>query len=105
MAVRAKDMAQAVHHELDAQQERDHGQHERRGPEVAAQAPVQHARGDETSGRQRIVQALHAGEPGPVVGGCRVDGGVPVGSERPGAHEHGARPGACLAREVDPVTH
>ncbi len=105
LPVRAEHPAQTVDHELDAQQERDHGQRERRGPEVAAQPPVQHARGDEATRRPRIVQALHAGEPGPVVGGCRVHGGVAVGSERPGAHEHGARPGARLAREVDPVAH
>ena len=40
---RAEDAAEAVDHELDAQQERDHGQRQWRRPEVAAQPAVEHA--------------------------------------------------------------
>ena len=85
------------------------GQRERRRPEVAAQPPVQHARGDEATRQPRIVQALHAGQPGPVVGGRGVHRGVAVGPQRAGAHEHRARarrrsrrPGRSPSRTVTP---
>ena len=102
---RTEDPAEPVDHELDAQQERDHGQRQRRRPEVAAQPPVQDARGDEAARRPRIVQTVHPGQPGPVVGGRDVKGGFAVGAQRAGAHEDGPGAGAGLAREVHRVAH
>ncbi len=102
---RAEDAAEAVDDELDAQQERDHGQRQWRGPEVAAQAAVEHARGDEAARQSRIVETLHAGQPGPVVGGRGIHGRIAVGTQRAGSHQHGARARTRFAVEVDAVAH
>ena len=103
LAGRAEHPAQTVDHELDAQQQRDHGQRERRRPEVAAQPPVQHARGDEPARQPRVVQALHAGQPRPVLGRCGVGRPAAGRPEGAGAHQHRPRAGSGLTREVDPV--
>jgi hypothetical protein len=102
---RAEHAAEAVNHELDAQEEGDHGKGERRSPEVAAQPPVEHARGDEAARQSRVVQALHPGQPGPVGGGHGVNGRIPVGPQRARTHEHGACAGSRLAQQVDAVAH
>ena len=86
----AEDAAEAVDHEVDAQQQRDGGQHQRRRPEVAAQPAVEQPGGDEAARQPRVVEALHAGQPGTLVGGRGVDRRVGVGSHGPGADEHGA---------------
>ena len=105
LARRAEDPAEAVDHEVDTQQQRDGGQDERRRPQVAPQPAVQQPRRDEAPRRAWVVEPLHADQPGTVVGGRGVDRRVGVGSHRAGAHEHGACPGAGLAREVDRVAH
>ena len=100
---RPEDAPEAVDDELDAQQQRDGGEHERRCPEIAAQPAVEQARGDEAARQARVVEPIHAGQPGPVVAGRGVHRGVGVRPERPGPHEHRAGAGAGLAGQVDRV--
>ena len=97
----AEDPSEAVDHELDAQQQRDGRQHQRRRPEIAAQPAVEQPGGDEAARQPRVVEALHAREPGTVVARRRVDRRVGVRSHDAGADQHGAGPGAGLAGEVD----
>ena len=105
LARRAEDAPEPVDDELEPQQERDDGQHERRRPEVATQSPVEHTGRDESACQHRIVEAVDAGEPGPIVGRCGLDRGIAVRAQRAGADEHSPRARSRLAREVDPVAH
>ena len=105
LAGRTEDPAEAVDDELDAQQERDHGQRQRRGPEVAAQPPVQDARGDEAPRQPRVVQALHARSARAGRRWARRQWGVAVGPERAGADEHGAVPAPVSHARSTAVAH
>ena len=102
---RAEDAAERVDHEVDAQQERDRGEQQGGGPQVAAQPAVEQARGDEAPRQPRVVEALHARQPGSVLGRRGVDGRAGVSVHGAGPHQH--RPGARprLAGEVDRIAH
>ena len=109
LAGRAEDAAESVDHEVDAQQQGDGGQHQRRRPEVAAQPAVEQARGHEPARQPGVVEALHAGEPGTLVGRRGVDGRVGVGPHGAGTNQHGAgcprpsrRRGRSQSRTVTP---
>ena len=64
-----------------------------RRPQIAAQAPVEQPRGDETPGQAGIVEALHPGQPRPILTRRGIDGRV-------GVRTQGARcgPGRCAPR-------
>ena len=98
-------MPQAVDDELDPQQERDGGQHEGRGPQVAAESPVEEARGDEAAGQARVVEPLQADQPGPVFGATLVEGWVGAGSQCAGAHQHRADARPRFADQVHRGVH
>ena len=53
-------MPEPVDDEFDPQQQRDGGEHEGRGPQVAAEPAVEQARGDEAPGQPRVVEPLDA---------------------------------------------
>ena len=105
LAGRAEDAAETVDHEVDAQQQRDSGQHQRRRPEVAPQPAVEQARGDEPACQPGIVEALHAREPRTLVGRRGVDGRVGIGPQGAGANQDRAGARARLAGEVDRSAH
>ena len=103
LARRAEDATEAVDDELDAQQQRDGGQHQGRRPQVAAQAPVEQSRRHEATGQQGIVEALHAGQPGPVLRGRGVHRRVGVGPQRPGPDQDSPGAGPGFAVQVHAV--
>ena len=80
---RVEHVTEPVHHELQSQEERQRGQDERGGPEIASQAPVEQPRGDETPGQAGIVEALHAGQPRSVFARRGIGGRVGVGTGVP----------------------
>ncbi len=96
-----EDVTEPVNDEVEPKQERERGQHQRRRPQVAPQATVEQARGDEAAGQPGIVEALHPDQPRAIVARRGVDGRVGVGAEGPGADQHGALAGARHAVEVD----
>ncbi len=101
----AEDVPQAVDDELDPQQERNGGQHEGWGPQVATEPAVEEARGDETAGQARVIEPFQADQPGPVLGATLVEGWVGAGTQRAGAHEHGPDPRPRLADQVHCGVH
>ena len=100
-----EDVSQAVDDELDPQQERDGGQHEGRGPQVATEPAVEEARRDEAAGQARVVEPFQADQPGPVFGATLVEGWVGAGPQRAGAHEHRADPRPRFADQVHRGVH
>ena len=53
----------------------------------------------------RVVEPLHADQPGPVLGAASRDVGWRSGRSVPGAHQHVRVPGPGLAVQVDGVVH
>ena len=93
-------MPEPVHHELEPQEERQPGQHERGRPEVAPQPPVEQAGGDEAPGQTGIVESLHSRQPRTVLTRRGIGGRVGVGTGGPGTDQDGALSGSGHAMQV-----
>ena len=97
----AEDVTEPVNDEFEPQEERQRGQDQRRRPQIAPQATVEQAGGDEAPGQAGIVQPLHPGQPRAIVARRGVDGGVGVRAGGAGADQDGALAGAGHAVQVD----
>jgi hypothetical protein len=100
-----EDMPEAVDDELDPQQERNGGQHEGRGPQVATEPAVEEARGHEAAGQARVIEPFQADQPGPVFGAVLVEGWVGARAQRAGPDEHRTDPRPRLADQVHCGVH
>ena len=101
----AEDPPESVDDEVDAQQQRDDRERQRRGPEIPPESSVEQTGGHEAARQHRVVEALDTREPRTVVGGGRVESRLRAGAHHPGAHQHPARAGTGLAGEVHGATH
>ena len=97
---RVEHAAEPVHHELQPQEEGQPGQDQGRRPQIAPEPPVEQSRGDEAPGQAGIVEAFHPHQPRSILTRRRVDGGVGVRTQGPGADQDGAPPAPGHAVQV-----
>jgi hypothetical protein len=103
----AEHVPESVDDEVPPQEERHRGEQQGRRPQVAPQASIEQARGDEASGQAGVVQAIHPGQPRSLLARPLVGGGIGVRAQRAGADEDraGAGPGHAVQIEGHLARH